>query len=153
MAVRTAANSAAGRGMRGGWGLRLTGEGCWGGHPGCIYQTHYQGNLHRQISAPNTISPDAGMPVVLLGHVQELGKRVSVLGTEWGQVRVSKHGGWAIPCKILNPPPASLHFLASLDQPDSTPEHPDPGLPGGGVTEGPAGGKGRGIPGCHREDP
>lgn len=31
MAVRTAANSAARRGTHGGWGLRLTGEGCWGG--------------------------------------------------------------------------------------------------------------------------
>lgn len=94
------------------------------------------------------------MPVVPRGHVQELGKRVGVLGTEWGQVCMSKHGGWAIPCKILNPPPRLSSLpLAPLGQPDSTPEHPDPGLPGGGVTESPAGGKGRGIPGCHREDP
>lgn len=31
MAVRAAANSAGGRGMRGGWGPRRTGEGCQGG--------------------------------------------------------------------------------------------------------------------------
>lgn len=29
--MRAAANSAAGRGVRGGWGPRLTGEGCWAG--------------------------------------------------------------------------------------------------------------------------
>lgn len=99
------ATSAAATGGRAGsgWGLGPEARrgGCAGGAgrgagPGCISQTHYQSNLHRRVSAPNTISPDAGMPVVPCGCVCEA-SRAPCLGNEWGQVSVPGAGSSPLP--------------------------------------------------------